>query len=202
MRRRRAVRNRDSADGSRFDGAVALRTELESLRAQARDQADLIEKLQAASGSAVAAPSAEDETRAGEIKRLTSALAKAESEFAALKASISDEDEARLALEDRIADLEAANDSKATELAKVRASLRSYESDAGAPPGIAQRADLSALQAEVDDQRRTITALRAEVAASLERLSRQALHFHEELRRVASLPAEDNRPEADRMVRK
>ena len=52
------------------------------------------------------------------------------------------------------------------------------------PAGISQKADIGALQAEIDEQRRTITGLRAEIAASQERQARQALHFHEELRRL------------------
>ena len=43
------------------------------------------------------------------------------------------------------------------------------------PAGISQKADIGALQAEVDEQRRTIAALRAEIAASQERQARQAL---------------------------
>ncbi|MEM1371239.1 MAG: hypothetical protein AAGG72_03305, partial [Pseudomonadota bacterium] len=42
----RAARNREGLGDPRFDGEVALRTELEALRAKTRDQAQLITKLQ------------------------------------------------------------------------------------------------------------------------------------------------------------
>jgi chromosome segregation ATPase len=196
----RALRVRDAAGSERADSTVALKTELEALRAKAQDQAELIERLQ--QGSAKVAGPAEGDERTAEIKRLTTALAAAESELAALKASIGDEDAERMALEDRIAELQAASDAKSTELARLRAALKTYEETAPSTPGIAQKADLSALHAEVEEQRRTIIALRAEIAAAQERLSRQAQHFHEELRRVAPAATEEGQSDADGAMRK
>ena len=74
----RAVRNRDARGDARLDSKVALRSEIESLRAQNQEQASLIERLQAAKGKDQAA-SDQDETRAAEIKRLTSVLSRTES---------------------------------------------------------------------------------------------------------------------------
>jgi hypothetical protein len=178
----RSWRSRISRADERADGNVALKSELELLRAQNKEQADLIGRLQKGQGKAK--PSAEDEARDADIKRLTLALAKAEAELAALKASDGGDDAERMALEDRLADLQAASDAKSTELAKLRAAIKTYEENAAEASGIVQKADLSAVQTEVEDQRRVIASLRAEIAASQERLSRQALHFHEELRRV------------------
>ena len=70
------------------------------------------------------------------------------------------------------------------------------------PAGISQKADIGALQAEVDEQRRTIAALRAEIAASQERQARQALHFHEELRRLGPSPSEGKSSEAESAPKK
>ncbi|NJM54661.1 MAG: hypothetical protein HC841_00910 [Verrucomicrobiae bacterium] len=42
----RAVRNQDALADQRFDGEIALRSEIEALRAKSRDQASLIERLQ------------------------------------------------------------------------------------------------------------------------------------------------------------
>src|SRR5262249_31209321 len=44
----RAARNRDALSDPRFDGEVALRAEIESLRAKGRDQTALINRLQGA----------------------------------------------------------------------------------------------------------------------------------------------------------
>jgi chromosome segregation ATPase len=195
----RAARNRDALADARLDGSVALKTELEALRAKVRDQSDLIKRLQ---GPEAKALSAKDEDRAAEIRRLTSALAKAESELAALSASVGSEDAERMALEDRIADLQAASDAKSTELAKLKAALKTYEENETAAPGIAQKADLNALQVEVDEQRRTIMGLRAEIAASQERLSRQAVHFHDELRRINPQTGEGAKAEEESTPRR
>jgi chromosome segregation ATPase len=191
----RAARNRDSRD-ARADSGVALRSEIESLRAKNRDQAALLERLQSAKAKGEAAPAPEDEARTSEIKRLTAALARAESELAAIKATGDSGDEKRRALEARISAHEAEAQTTAVELAKLKAALNAYKDDADIDPGISQKADISALQAEVDEQRRTITALRAEIAAGQERLSRQALHFHEELRRIGPHSGEDSRSDA------
>src|SRR5690606_5340506 len=137
----------------------------------------------------------EDATQAAEIKRLKVTLAKTEAELTALKAS-EDGDGERRALEARIAELEAGEQSATTEIAKLKAALKAYEEDAGTPAGIAQKADIGALQAEVDEQRRTIESLRAEIAASQERHVRQALHFHEELRRMGHSSTEGAGPDS------
>lgn len=188
----RASRNREGARGAGADGNVALRTELEALREKSREQAALIERLQ------VTAAGAQASEQNAEIKRLILALAKAEAELSALKSSIGGEDAERMALEDRVADLQSASDAKSTELAKFRAALKAYEEkDVPPSPGMVEKADLGALQAEVDNQRRIITELRAEIAAGQERLSRQALRFHEELRRVNPAPAEESPSEKE-----
>lgn len=191
----RASRFRGTRSDDRTDGSVALKSELESLRAQNREQAALIARLQGADGKTKTA--ADDRDRDAEIKRLMLALAKTESELATVNASIGSGDAERMALEDRLADLQAASDAKSTELAKLKAVLRTYEENAADAPGIAQKADLSALQVEVDEQRRTIAALRAEIAANQERLSRQALHFHDELRRMGTRHADDSKTAAE-----
>ncbi len=176
----RAVRNRDGAKGPAIDANVALRTELEALREKSREQASMIERLQA---SAQMASSIDAQN--AEIKRLMLVLAKTEAELNGLKSSISGEDAERMALEDRILDLQVAADAKSTEIAKLRAALQVQEDKDRAPPDdLVANADRDALQAELEQQRRLIAELRAEVAAGQERLSRQAVRFHEELRRI------------------
>jgi hypothetical protein len=195
----RSWRSRISRADERADGSVALKSELELLRAQNREQADLIGRLQKGEGNAKSP--AGDDARVAEIKRLTLALAKAEAELATLKASDGGNDAERMALEDRLADLQAASDAKSTELAKLRAALKTYEENATEASGIVHKADLSAVQIEVDEQRRIIASLRAELAESKERLARQALHFHDALRH-AGLQQPGERPDAEVPARK
>jgi hypothetical protein len=85
-----------------------------------------------------------------------------------------------------VADLQAASDAKSTELAKLRAAVKAYEEGGEQSPGMVQKADINALHVEVEEQRRTIAGLRAEIAANQERLARQAQHFHEEIRRMGT----------------
>ncbi len=183
----RAVRNRGSAGSAVADADVALRTELEAMREKTREQAALIERLKGAAAVAQSAPDRDEQN--AEIKRLLLALAKTEAELTSLKSSLGGEDAERMALEDRVADLQAAVDAKSTEMAKLKAALKVYEEKDAEPAGMAEKANLSALQAELENQRRIITELRAEIASGQERLSRQALRFHEELRRINPEPA-------------
>jgi len=183
----RAVRNRGAGSAS-ADADIALRTELEAMREKTREQAALIERLKGAAAVAQSAPDRDEQN--AEIKRLLLTLAKTEAELTSLKSSIGGEDAERMALEDRVADLQAAVDTKSTEMAKLKAVLKVYEEkDDAEPAGMAEKANLGALQAELENQRRIITELRAEIASGQERLSRQALRFHEELRRINPEPA-------------
>ncbi|MFA5956429.1 hypothetical protein [Hyphomicrobium sp.] len=187
----RAVRNRDGMKGPSADANVSLRIELEAVRAKSREQASMIERLQTA---AQMASSSDDQN--AEIKRLMLTLAKTEAELNGLRSSLGGEDAERMALEDRIADLQLASDAKSTELAKLKAMLQVYEEKDQPAVDFAQKADLGALQAEIDHQRRIIVELRAEIAAGQERLSRQALRFHDELRRGSPGTDEDAPAEA------
>ncbi|MBS0237915.1 MAG: hypothetical protein JSR89_05780 [Proteobacteria bacterium] len=182
----RAVRNRGAGSAS-ADADIALRTELEAMREKTREQAALIERLKGAAAVAQSAPDRDEQN--AEIKRLLLTLAKTEAELSSLKSSLGGEDAERMALEDRVADLQAAVDTKSTEMAKLKAALKVYEEKDAEPVGMAEKANLGALQAELENQRRIITELRAEIASGQERLSRQALRFHEELRRINPEPA-------------
>ncbi len=187
----RAARNRETLGDPRFDGEVALRTEIEMLRSKSRDQAAHIERLQwARAGGATEADAAN--IPAAEIARLNAELAKSEVQLLALRSSEGSTEASRAGLEARLRVLETAETDRVAEVAKLKAALKIYEDstkDAGtgrASQGISARADLSAVQAEVQEQRRVIQALRAEIASSNERLARQSQHFRDELRRLGN----------------
>ncbi|MEZ5899902.1 MAG: hypothetical protein R3D51_10465 [Hyphomicrobiaceae bacterium] len=174
----RAARNREAIGDPRFDGEVALRTEIETLRAKSEDQARLIEKLQAA--DATSQDGDQKATQEAEAARLRSQLAKVEAELEALKADSGGTE--------RMASLEDENREQLSEIARLMASLRTYEDDAKdrhEPDALAAKAEIGALQAQVEEQKHTIEALRAEVAAGTERLARQAQHFREEMHRLS-----------------
>ncbi len=191
----RAVRNRDTPADARFDGEVALRTELEALRAQTREQAQLLERLQSAE-----AAEAPDSTALADIERMKRDLSEAEAQLLAFRTEVGAEISARDALTARIREFEQIERDRSAESASLKAALAIYEEAARETSGAlessaAAKAELSALQAEVIEQSRTIQALRAEVTSNNERLTRQAQHFRDEMRRLSTSgrPAGDNR---------
>ena len=183
----RAARNRETLGDPRFDGEVALRTEIETLRAKTRDQGAVLERLQGGKEGFIPAESTDSER-----ERLRSQLAQAEAELAALKAGDTEGRSNRQTLESKVRVLEEQVRDQQAEAAKLKAAIQSFEESAAAnvPTGrdnrISAKAEISALQAEVDEHRRTIQALRAEVAGNNERLARQAQHFRDEMRRLST----------------
>lgn len=178
----RAARNRDALGDARFDGEVALRSEVESLRAKSREQAQLIEKLQSE------VKRAEGE-RVAEIDKLKSALTKAEGELEKLVRGGSEDTPAAA----RIRELENAGRAYRDEIERLQAELsaRNATSSGGEAGGAAQ-AEIAVLKAEIDEQRRTIALLKSEAAANSERLARQAEHFRDEVRRLSTSAPDDD----------
>lgn len=185
----RAARNRETLGDPRFDGEVALRTEIEALRSKTREQAAMIERLHGGVGS-----EAEYRPPAGEeemVERLKGQLAKAEAELNAIRAGESSDTVGRADDGDKVRDLQSQLGAQNAEIVKLKAAITAYEeapggTQIGRDSGIAAKAEISRLQAEVEDQRRTIQALKAEIAGNNERLARQSQHFRDEMRRLGS----------------
>ena len=182
----RAARNRDSQADARFDGEVALRTELEALRAQTREQSQLVERLQSAAGD-----EARESAALADIERMKRDLSEAEAQLLEFRSEVGAEMSARDVLTARIRELEQVERDRSAEIASLKAALVSYEDAVREASGAlessaAANAELSALQAEVIEQRQTIQALRAEVTSNNERLTRQAQHFRDEMRRLST----------------
>jgi hypothetical protein len=220
----RAARNQDTFADARFDGEVALRSELEALRAKSRDQTLLIERLQRvianpASGaepgiveavsSALGASreTAEEAEKAelvrlrGDVFELQGALAIERAKAAALDADLGGQSVA----EAEVARLRATNQDLATRAAELQASLEAYEPrvDAGggadrkpADSALAFKAKAAAAEARSKEQSVTIATLRAEVAALNERLARQANHYMDEMRRLGAGTVQTSGPGA------
>jgi uncharacterized coiled-coil protein SlyX len=209
----RAARNREGLGDPRFDGEVALRSEIEALRTKTREQAALVSRLQGLlvrQGGAVGEAATEGRAAASggnglagasvraeeEIKRLRSDLAEAEDALRAVKSSAEAGKAGHEALDREARTLKAANQDQAAEIARLKAALAAYEGadkddKAIKDSKISMKARLSALEAETSSQASTIQTLRAEVAAANERLARQAAHFRDEMRRLGAgtLPA-------------
>lgn len=171
----------------RFDAEVALRSEVEALRAQNRDQASLITRLQAA----VSGVPADSDT--SNIALLEAERLKRETrEPLALPPPAAD------GLKNELDAARAKLDEQDGEIKRLKAALAAYEQ-----PGpdsktlsvrdskIALKAKVSSLQSQVDTQGENIKRLRTELAAANEKLARQATYFMDEMRRLGagSLPA-------------
>jgi hypothetical protein len=203
----RAARNREGINDPRFDGEVALRTEIEVLRSKTRNQAALVARLQALvvrAGPAADAAAAHDEfageNGAHEPSRPAKVVGKRKDQAGLKAVETSGETEAALpeppkpvdaVAEAELRRLKAVNQDQAAEVSRLKAALKTYESADTDERGIkdskiALKARLSAVQALSDEQGSTIQSLRAEVAAGNERLARQAAYFMEEMRRLGS----------------
>lgn len=182
----RAPASRDTFTDPKFDGEIALRSEIEALRAKTREQAGLIHKLQSSADGQGGA--------AFDVDHLRRELAAAEAAVRATRDSAASGSYDRAAAEAQAKSLNARIDEQAGEIARLNAALAVYE---GAPEGAASRpvgqasrlaskARISALQAQLTQQTETIQRLRSELAASNERLARQAAHYMEEMRRLGA----------------
>ncbi len=199
----RAARNREpmGAD-ARFDSEVALRAEIEALRAKARDQSALISRLQSsmvhgqnpfAHNSGLGFAAGGDQ----EVARLRDSLSEAEGALRAARSNAQPSGQpVSTASETELRALKSLNQDQQAEIARLKAALRSYEAEdaddrAVMDSKIAMKARLSSLQAQTDLHNATIHSLRAEIAAANEKLARQASQYMEEMRRLGagSMPA-------------
>jgi hypothetical protein len=190
----RGGRARQLTGDARQDGEVALQAEIEALRTKTRDQAALIDRLQRRLGpSYTLAASAGPSSAADDMDRARQGVSEAEAALSAMRSGAGAplEGEAlRVAQEREARNLKGKIEDQAGEIARLRAALQVFEQrDEGADGGvkgskIALRARLGSAQAQADQQAATIGQLRAELAATHERLARQAAHFMKEMRRV------------------
>ncbi len=198
----RAARNRDGFGDARYEGEVALRTEIESLRAKTREQTALIARLQSLVARAGPTAEAADATSGKGSDAMRPAKVRAGSQAAAgdsltpppLAVADKGSEAPDPQAQNEIRRLKAVNQDQAAELSRIKAALATYEAadqdDRGVKESkIALKARLSALQALSEEQNGTIQALRTELAAGNEKLARQAAYFMEEMRRLGSVPA-------------
>ncbi len=175
------------------DSEIALRSEVEALRARTRDQASLISKLQelvGQGGSGTATSQEREKEVRDQVAQLDVGLANAQT----ILASVSDNSAAAVSENaETIRELKAANEAQALEIEKLRASLKVLEEgdDGGKSRSlrdsrIALKARVAALEKETDTQSDMIRRLRSELAAANDRSARQAAHHMNELRRLGA----------------
>jgi hypothetical protein len=206
----RAARNRDGLSNPKFDGEVALRSEIEALRATTRDQASVIARLQAMihpAGGALEPPAGEGPARNGawaardadgELERLKRDLAEAEAALESVRDKAKDGEASTAALEAEIQALTAKAEEQASTINRLEATLAGYGAEKSeshllvvTESKLAMKTRLGELQSQVESQSELIQKLRAELAAANERIALQATQFRDEMRRLGAgtLPA-------------
>ncbi|NOU05574.1 MAG: hypothetical protein HOO99_05260 [Hyphomicrobiaceae bacterium] len=174
----RGARNQNSMQDSSYDGEVALRSEIEALRAKTRDQASMIARLQHVTTSRPASQENSNRTT-GPLLEIVSNTAY---------------DEARAKMERELRETRSKIEDQASEIKTLRAerdALRVTETSDSGDSKVALRARLAGLQIETEQQSEQLNRMRAELAAANERLTQQGAHFMEQLRRLGAgtLPA-------------
>jgi hypothetical protein len=184
----RGGRNQASLADAAFSGEVALRAEIEALRGKSREQAALIAKLQQqAAQQIVQQPGLAAAVASGQLGNGTAASG-------ANLVAMLPPDEVRAGLERDLRALKGKSEDQAAEIKALAAeltALRSAEAANTPDSKVALRARLTGLQTLADQQTEQVRKLRAELAASNERLALQGANFMEQMRRLGagSLPA-------------
>jgi chromosome segregation ATPase len=189
---------------ARFESEIALRSELEELRARARDQASLIDSLQKAAAPTGQADRGKSTAAQPEGERPTGGDAsdKAGATIIHLNDVDKSGESARSfptadSLNAEIETLKNANRRQSDEIEKLKAALSVFETEAEEAAKsslgsglrdskVALRARLSSADKETEQQAQTIKRLKAELAAANDRLAQQASRHREELRRLGS----------------
>ncbi len=186
-------RRRGSEAGHETD--FALRTELESLRSKARDQASLIDRLQSAMvqggqrrGNGRAAVQQDAET---DVPVLRGKLTEQAAEIRGLQqAGAAD---AHSVASHRLRELEQHSRDQADEIERLKAELDLARSAAAGDTGVTVKESRSFLKSKLERsqsdaarEHKTVMRLRAELAAANERAARQAAQFMEEMRRLSA----------------
>ena len=190
----RGARNQHALVDPRFEGELALRSEIEALRGKTREQAAVISRLQGQGGRSAGAPLALASPETAPDWPGDADDAGGRATGAPALSLVAGDGRAETDREWRA--LKSANDDQAVELARLRAELKTLQGGDDDPNNLkdskmALKARLNAVQAQTDQQGDTIKRLRAELAAANERLALQGAHYMEQMRRLGAgtLPA-------------
>src|SRR5215470_17631026 len=186
----RGGRRRPAPEGS--DSEVALRSEIEALRNKASEQALLIDRLQRRLGTGFQLSAPLAASSAAPLEGQGDKTGRDSSEEPAVNPvrAAAPSEAGTVAFEREVRALKARTEDQAGEIARLKAALATFEQQEKTgglkDSRIALKARLGSAQAQADQQVATIAKLRAELAATHERLARQAAHFMGEMRRIGS----------------
>lgn len=187
----RQAHNRSSFADAGIETEIALRGEIEALRAKARDQSDLIERLKANHAKAVkkSDDSAENANTSKELQQLRIELAEAQQ---ALRSAMGESEkgaQSRTGLEKDLQETKNQADQLRGELSRLKAALNVYEDadkdQRAAPETKAElKARIGRLEADMQAQAETIQRYKSEIAANNDKMARQAAHYVDVIRKL------------------
>lgn len=169
------ARTHNSLQDQSTDAEIALRAEIDALRARTREQAALIARLESQVGSGVPPPT-------------PSPPAAAKPAIARVP-SVSEQDEERRKFEQDAKKLRTELADKSAELAKALAeleTLRKSATNGAKDSALSLKARIAGLEAERSEHLEQITRLKAEASVLAEQVARQSAEFAEHLRRTGA----------------
>jgi len=190
----RQAHNRSSFADAGVETEIALRGEIESLRAKTRDQSELIDRLKAGRPAATVTAVHRDKNSAqssadADVEQLRIDLAEAQQALRAAQGETKKGKESQSGLETQLDAMKAEADRLRSELSRLKAALNVYEStdkeqQATKETKVALKARVGSLENELSEQADVIRRLRAEIAASNDKMARQAAHYVDVIRRL------------------
>lgn len=186
----RQAHNRSSFADAGVETEIALRGEIESLRAKARDQDELIERLRFGRTDGTKPTDGELVTGSSdEVDKLRVDLAEAKQALRQARGESAKGKESQTGLESELAAVKGEADRLRSELSRLKAALNVYESSdkeqkATRETKVALKARLGSLENELREQAETIRRLKAEIAAGNDKMARQAAHYVDVIRRL------------------
>lgn len=193
-----------------YDAQLALRNELDAARSRAREQAAMIDRLQAEisvtrlntpqrmaeAANGEAKPEAEQmavrmQAQAMELEKLRAELGEAQAALMETKGQqLAVVASPALELEHEMRKLRAHGEDQAAEILRLKAELEALAKAGEEKPSLLKdnrvslKSKVAGLEAKNEEQNRTIQRLRVELAAANERSARQSAQVREEMKRA------------------
>lgn len=189
----RQAHNRSSFADAGVETEIALRGEIEALRAKTRDQSELIERLKAGSSSSTKAGKVSSvggtTADSGDIEKLRIQLEEAQQALRQAKGESEKGKKSQSGLEAELTSTKGEVERLRSELSRLKAALNVYETTdkentAAKETKVALKARVSSLEAELGEKAETIRRQKAEIAAGNDKMARQAAHYVDVIRRL------------------